>query len=372
MSKKSKQNVLASCAAFLAVLAGLQCSPTGSKDFIGSAVVEAQTFQIATTAQGTIAALYKDEGRQVNKGELVAVLDTIPLVLRLNEIFAGLAELTNTISSKKTEISSQESDVSGIEREYKRIATLVSQGSAPSQQKDNLQTQYESSKLRVSANRSALSSLLARINTLNAQKAELLDQVARCYVRASASGVILTRYKNLGEVALPGNPIFELGKYDTMQIDFYVTQPMLPSFSLGQTVRIRLDNEAPGSKEKRLFLSGLISWISSDAEFSPKNIQTRESRNELVFKIRALAPNPNGLLKRGLGMGKTRRAFPRRAHPVLSRSSIRMPPASTSVQKNIGLLCHKTGTRIRYDPLAASRPTSTPWHGGSRHVVSPR
>jgi HlyD family secretion protein len=73
---------------------------------------------------------------------------------------------------------------------------------------------------------------------------------------------------------------------------------MLPQFSLGKALRIRLD-DADGKKQET-FLPAVISWISSDAEFSPKNIQTRESRNELVFKIRAMAPNTNGFLKRGL------------------------------------------------------------------------
>ena len=263
-------------------------------------MAEAQTYQIATTAQGTIVALYKEEGQNVAKGELVAVIDTVPTVLRLGELSASLAELNNSIAAKKTEVSSQESDVKGVEREYKRITTLVSQGSAPSQQKDNLETQVESSNLRVQANRTTLAALQAKINTINAQKAELLDLLSRCYVRAPASGTVLTKYKNLGEVALPGNSILEIGKYDTMQVDFYVTQPMLPSFKLGQNVRIRLDNEAPGAKEKQIFLAAQIAWISSDAEFSPKNIQTRESRNELVFKIRAMAANTNGQLKRGL------------------------------------------------------------------------
>jgi HlyD family secretion protein len=284
----------------LTIIPVLHCSSTNSKEFIGSAVVEAQTYQIATTAQGAIVSLFKDEGQQVSKGELVAILDTVPLVLKLGEIAAALAELTNTITSKKVEISSQESDVKGVDREYKRISSLVQQGSVPSQQKDNLGTQVESSQLRVKANRSVLSGLQAKINTLDAQRAGLLDQLSRCYVHSPVAGVILTKYKNLGEVALPGNPVFELGKYDTMQVDFYVTQPMLPSFKLGQTLRIRLDNEAPDKKEKEIFCPATISWISSDAEFSPKNIQTRQSRNELVFKIRVQAPNPNGLLKRGL------------------------------------------------------------------------
>ena len=300
MTKAIRTGLLSFFTTALTIVSTLQCSSTNSKDFIGSAVIEAQTYQIATTAQGTIVALYKDEGQQVKAGELVAILDTIPIVLRLNEVSAGLAELGNTITSKKVEISSQESDVKGVDREYKRISTLVQQGSAPSQQKDNLETQFESSKLRVQANRSVLSGLQAKINTLNAQRAELLDQLTRCFVHSPATGVILTKYKNLGGVALPGNPVFELGKYDTMQVDFYVTQPMLPSFTLGQNVRIRLDNDASDQKVKQSFIAAQVTWISSDAEFSPKNIQTRESRNELVFKIRAMAPNQNGLLKRGL------------------------------------------------------------------------
>lgn len=276
------------------------CSPTNSKDFVGSAVVEAQTYQVSTTAQGTIVALLKDEGQQVAKGELVAVIDTIPLVLRLNEIFAAQAELNNTISSKRLEISSQESDVQGVEREYKRIATLVAQGSAPSQQKDNLETQVQSSSLRVKANQSVLSSLQAKINSITAQKAELMDQLSRCYVHAPVSGTVLTKYKNLGEVQLPGNSVFEIGAYDTMQIDFYVPQTLLSGFKLGQSVHIRLDDQGATNKIKETLVPAKISWISSDAEFSPKNIQTRESRNELVFRIRALAENKDGMLKRGL------------------------------------------------------------------------
>ena len=284
----------------LTILQAVHCDSTNSKDFIGSAVVDAQTYQIATTAQGTITALYKEEGQRVGRGELVAVIDTVPFVLKLNELSAALAELGNTITSKKVEISSQESDVKGVDREYKRISTLVQQGSAPSQQKDNLETQFESSRLRVNANRSVLSALQAKINTINAQRAELLDQLSRCYVRAPVSGVVLTKFKNLGEVALPGNSVFEIGAYDTMQMDFYVPQTMLAGFKLGQTVRVRLDDQGSADKKKETFASARISWISSDAEFSPKNIQTRQSRNELVFRVRATVANSGGLLRRGL------------------------------------------------------------------------
>lgn len=292
------QRVSLSCIFIAVSLFLFGCEATKNKDFIGSAIVDAQTFQIATTSQGTITRMFKDEGMPVAAGELVAIIDTIPLMLKLSEVSSSISQLTQTISAKKAEIESQDFDVKGVEREYKRTSGLVDKGSLPSQQKDNLQTQFESAKLRMKANRLSLESLLKQEKTLHVQESEIKDQLSRCYVTASAAGVVLTKYKSQGEVALPGNPLYEAGKYDTMQIDFYVTQPMMPRFRLGQTVRVRLDDSS--DKHKESFLSARVSWIGNDAEFSPKNIQTRESRNELVFKIRAMAPNPNGQLKRGL------------------------------------------------------------------------
>jgi HlyD family secretion protein len=283
---------------FAAIFVCIGCEPAKNKDFIGSAIVDAQTFQIATTSQGIITKMLKDEGMPVAAGELVAIIDTVPLALKLNELSSSISQLVQTISAKKAEIESQDFDLKGVEREFKRTSGLVDKGSLPSQQKDNLQTQFESAKLRMKANRLSLESLIKQEKTLHVQESEIQDQLRRCYVTASSAGIMLTKYKNLGEVASPGNPLFEAGKYDTMQVDFYVTQPMLPRFHLGQTVRIRLDDSSDKRKDK--FLPARVSWIGNDAEFSPKNIQTRESRNELVFKIRAMAPNPDGQLKRGL------------------------------------------------------------------------
>jgi HlyD family secretion protein len=132
---------------------------------------------------------------------------------------------------------------------------------------------------------------------LEARIGLLQDQLGKCYLRAPVAGRVLTRYKNPDETAAPGQPVYEIGREDTLRIDFFVPQTWLSDIKYGQAVRIRLDQA--GSKEGT-FLPATISWIGNEAEFSPKNIQTRESRNELVFRVRALAANKDGLLKRGL------------------------------------------------------------------------
>jgi HlyD family secretion protein len=272
------------------------CRGSKSQDFMGSAVIEAETFQSATTVQGFIACMNKNEGDPVAQGEVLAIIDTVPLHLQRLQINASLSELEAQIGARQADISAAQLDVAGFKREYDRIEALAEKNSAPRQQADDLRTRHESSAQKLKGTEMTLKSLQARREGLEAQKAAIADQVARCYIRAYVNGVVLTRFKNLGEVAGPGQPLFELGKYDTVQTDFFVPEPLLSGLKIGQDIRIRIDTEIKGEA----FLPARIVWISQEAEFAPKNIQTRESRQELVFKVRAMAPNPEGRLKRGL------------------------------------------------------------------------
>jgi HlyD family secretion protein len=277
------------------------CDRAAEKGFLGSAVVEVETYQVTTTVAGQIVALYKDEGQAVDSAAVIAVIDTIPLTLSLREIAANTAELRQQISSQQSNVESAKSDLRGAKREYDRIRALADKGSAPTQQKDGLQTQYESGQYREKSQGQILAGLLARRDALAAREAELRDQLRRCYVTSPCKGTVLTRYRNIGEVAGPAAPIFEMGRYDSVQVDFYVPQPLLADLGAGSPVRIRLDRgRTTKDRSTERFVPAVVSWLSDDAEFSPKNIQTRESRNELVFRVRAVAANAERLLKRGL------------------------------------------------------------------------
>ena len=292
--------ILGMAGIFLALLVFVQCDSTTSKDFLGSAVVEAKTCDVATTAQGSIVAILSDEGRKVNKGELIAVIDTVQLALARQEVLASRSELGASIAAQAAQNNALASDVAGVDREFARIDQLVKKGSAPEQQRDNLGTQLQSSQSRLIAAKHTVSSLKDKNDGLAIRLAEIEDQIGRCYIRSPVSGVVLTRYRNVGEVAGPGNPFFEIGAFDTLYADFFVPQTMLASITYGQAVRIRLDDKESSAGAKQDFVPGTVTWIGSEAEFSPKNIQTRQSRNELVFRIRATIPNINGKLKRGL------------------------------------------------------------------------
>jgi len=276
------------------------CDRSVSKDFLGSAVVEARTYAVATTAQGSIVALYKDDGQTVEKGELVAMIDTVQLSLVRLELESSLRELGTSVSAKDAEIKALATDVGGAEREFARIEDLVKKGSATEQNRDNLGTQFQSAQMKLVATRRVAQSLKEKENGLRIKLQQIDDQIRRCYVASPARGIVLTRYRNQGEVVGPGNPIMEIGEFDSLYADFFVPQTVLATIKYNQKVRIRLDFNDGATKEQAKFVDGAITWIGSEAEFSPKNIQTRKSRNELVFRVRATIPQVDGALKRGL------------------------------------------------------------------------
>ncbi len=281
------------------IAATLGCAPTVHPDFLGSAVIEAHTTQLTATVAGQILALYTDEGRAVNAGDTLAVVDTVPVVLLLGELDAGFAELKQQVAARYAEVEAGKSEVRGLKREMDRIRSLVEKGSAPQQQLDQLTTQYETAQFRLKSASSMIAALKAKTASLEAKRAQLLEQFRRCCVTAPCGGTVLTRYRSVGEMAGPTAPLFEIGSYDTVWADFFVPQPLLGSLKVNQDVRVRVDTWSDGSQGE-LFVPASIAWIADDAEFSPKNVQTRESRNELVFKVRARAANPERLLKRGL------------------------------------------------------------------------
>ena len=291
-------------AGMLAALLG--CSGRVDPDFIGSAIVEAATFQVAASVQGKLAAVYKQEGEATAAGELVAVVDTVPLTLQLREITAGLDELAAARRGREKEIKAGAAEIRGLDRDYARIAPLVKEGSLPPQQEDKLASGLEAARLKYSASQEMLQSLGGKQEGLEAKSAQVREQIRRCYLRSPSPGRVLTRYKNPEEVVGPGQPVFEVGRDDTLQVDFFVPQDWLAGIKYGQSLRLRIDL----GKDRETFLPAAVSWIGQEAEFSPKNIQTRESRNELVFRVRALAANHDGMLKRGLPVEVWRAAEP--------------------------------------------------------------
>ena len=169
------------------------CGGGADKEFLGSAVVECRTYAVATTVEGPITALYKDEGQTVGRGELVAVIDTVPLALQRREILADMGELGAEIASQETQNKPMASDVVGRSASSTAHRSSSRTGPRPSSSAISSGTQLQSLELRLSAEKRTSQSLAQRNKELLVKLAEVEDQLRRCFVASPANGIVLTR-----------------------------------------------------------------------------------------------------------------------------------------------------------------------------------
>ena len=280
---------------FAGLLAGCQKSETGT--FLGSAVIEVETWQVPALVQGPLSSVLKEEGDSVSGGELIALVDTVPYALQYAEAAAGIPGVDASVASKSSEIASLQAEKTGLELEAGRITPLSQAGAATAQQLDKITTSNDAARFRLDAARRSVKGLDAQRQALQYRLEFLRTQWMRCRILAPVSGIVLTRYRNTAEAVAPGQSVFEIGRRDSVRLDFFVPQGELSALHLGDGIRIRIEGE---TKAQVLHVPAVVSFISSEAEFTPKNTQTRESRAELVYRVRAVASSQNELLKRGL------------------------------------------------------------------------
>ncbi len=272
------------------------CKKEKEKNFLGSAVVESTTITPSTTVGGELIQMNVEEGSFVKAGQMIALVDTIPIYLKFQEIEAAEFQLREERTSFYSEQASLKENIKGVKRELDRVSGLVIKGAVPAQKKDQFETQYKSLNHKLNSTTHKIKSLNGQTKNLASKKEQLLYQLKNCKIHSPFDGMVLTVYKRRGEIIGPGSPVVEIGRYDTMKVDFFIPQTILSEIKIGSSINVRCDTGG----DNPILLKGYISWINSEAEFSPENIQTRESRNGLVFRIRALVPNADNVLKRGL------------------------------------------------------------------------
>ena len=125
---------------------------------------------------------------------------------------------------------------------------------------------------------------------------QVVDQLRKCRITSPISGTVLEKYAEAGEYAVPGKPLFKIADVSDMTLRTYVTAPQLTSLKIGQQVRVYADLGEDDSREYK----GVIEWISDKAEFTPKTIQTRDERANLVYAVKVKVKNTDGILKIGM------------------------------------------------------------------------
>ncbi len=278
-----------------AVALGL-CACGRQKDgsWLGSGTLEARQVTVSAKLAGELVALRVHEGDTVALGQPLAAIDSTKLVLQRAQLLAAQKELHHTRANALRAIELASAQLDNAAKQYDRFRSLAERGSATAQQLEGAQLGYQAALTQLESARNTLAGLDERARQLRAQRDLLESQIRDALVVAPLAGVVVGKYVEQGEVVAPGSPIVTIADLSEMWLKVYLPEPEMGKVSLGTKVTVRPD------AFPREGFAGTVTWISPKAEFTPKNVQTRAARAELVFAVRVTVPNPQGKLLVGM------------------------------------------------------------------------
>ncbi|SMO77172.1 HlyD family secretion protein [Fodinibius sediminis] len=280
--------------ALLALIGFHGCSSDEVSDAYGQ--FEATEIRISSQSSGELLSFTAEEGRTLKAGEQVGQVDTTQLILREQELLAQQQATRSQIANIDAQIAVQQEQLQTARNNLDRTRRMLKDQAATPQKMDDIRGTVNTLQKQVNALQTQKQSVRAEINATQARLDQLRQQLKDAQVINPIRGTVLTTFAEPFEVVQQGQPLYEIAALDTLELKVYISGAQLPSVRLGQQVEVLVD----ASAEENQQLSGTISWIASEAEFTPKMIQTKEERVTQVYAVKVKVPNPNGLLKIGM------------------------------------------------------------------------
>lgn len=287
-----KKTILLAAAIFL-----LACSPQGDYDATGS--FEATEITVSAEGTGRILSLNIEEGSQVKANETLGVIDTVQLHLQKLQLQQQGASVRSSRPDTDRQLAALRSQITQARSEKARIEGLLQDGAVPQKSLDDINAQISLLNAQLEASMSSLhgtsSSVDANSSAIDLQIAQVEYMLEKCSICSPVDGTVLIQYMHKGEMAVTGKPLFKVADLSTLYLRAYFTSIQLPDIRLGQKVKVMADFGG----DMLIEYPGTITWIASESEFTPKTIQTKDSRANLVYAVRIAVPN-DGRLKIGL------------------------------------------------------------------------
>lgn len=257
---------------------------------------EATEVVISAEQGGSLVRFEVEEGERVQAGAVVGVVDTTQLVLRRRELRARRETARTRIDQVQGEIGVLETEREVAETEQARVQRLIEDEAATQQQLDDISGRVRVLERRIQATRTQLRTIQSEIASIDASIAQVEQQLNDAHITNPVDGTVLTTYAEPHEFVGQGAPLYRVADLRTMYLRAYVSGAQLPHVRLGQPVTVYIDRDETENQA----LEGTVSWIAGDAEFTPRMIQTKEERVNLVYAIKVRVPNPEGTVKIGM------------------------------------------------------------------------
>ena len=303
-------------------LAAGACAHTPRPDAYGN--VEATDVVVGAEIGGQVLSFVPTEGITLTANAIVGSMDTAQLVLQREQLAAQrsatasrideLAEQIRVLEAQRDAAKAQQAALEAqrdvAQRAYERTTRLIAAQAATAQQLDQAEKEYRvlaeqinaqlhqvvAQERQISATRAQQRTTGRQVASVEAQMAQVDERLGKSRITNPIAGTVLATYAKAGEFLQPGQPLYKIANLDAVDVRAYVTEPQLARLGIGQTAHVSVDVAAAD----RRVLAGTLSWVSSEAEFAPTPIQTRDERANLVYAVKIRVPNEQRILKIGM------------------------------------------------------------------------
>jgi HlyD family secretion protein len=256
---------------------------------------EATEVMVSSETTGRIIQFDRVEGNLVEKGDLIAMVDTTILKLQKAEIESGIKSVRTRISSINAQNEILNQQIENLNVNIMRIGNMLKDEAATQKQYDDLTGQVAVLRKQIAANNTQIESVIAEMGVMESRKATVNEQIKRSSVYSPIMGTIIEKYAEAGEVTTAGKPLAKVADLSVITLKVYVSGGQLGRVRTGGKCKVRIDD---GEKAFREF-EGTVRFISEKAEFTPKIIQTKEERVTMVYAVEIAVVN-DGTLKAGM------------------------------------------------------------------------
>jgi HlyD family secretion protein len=256
---------------------------------------ESEEVLVSAESQGILTSFRLDEGTILEKGVLVGKIDSATATIKKEQLKAQEILIEARLRNLDDQLQVQDEQRTNLVREVNRIEKLLKEGAATSQQFDDIQGKLKVLDMQTETLRSQKNIIAGERYVLAAQMHDIENMLEKCSIINPVQGTVLEKYVEARELVSPGKALYKIANTGKMELKVYVSGLQLPSIALGDSVDVFIDNATAGLQK----IPGFVSWISSQVEFTPKIIQTREERVNMVYAVK-VSVNNDGRMKIGM------------------------------------------------------------------------
>lgn len=283
---------------FLSALLCTLISCQNNKKYDATGIFEATTVTVSSETNGKLISFTVEEGDSVTMGQQVGLVDTTLLSLQQKQLMSQQSAVEKSSPDIAAQVAALRTQIAHQQNECDRIARLLAGGAATMKQSDDANAQLATLHGHLEGLLSTLdkdrSSITESASALQYQREQIEEQIRKSNIVAPITGTILQKYAEQGEYATPGRPLFKMANLDNIYLRSYFTASQLANITIGQEVTVIADF---GGDEQYEY-PGKIIWIAQESEFTPKSIQTQDTRANLVYAVKIAVSN-DGRLKLG-------------------------------------------------------------------------